>query len=77
MRAIRLHGPGDVRLDEVPEPENAQNRAVVAVEACGICGSDVHFVDGSARTAHVPITLGHEIAGRVVTDPSGAFESFA
>jgi len=45
---------------------------MVAVEACGVCGSDLHFLDGSARTGHVPITLGHEIAGHVIstTDPS-------
>jgi len=73
MRAVRLHGPGDVRLDDVEEP-SSDGLVVVAVEAAGICGSDVHFVDGSARTSHVPITLGHEIAGRVVDDPSGTFE---
>lgn len=71
MRAIRLHGPGDVRLDDVPTPASGQ--AIVAVTAAGICGSDVHFVDGSARTAHVPIVLGHEVAGTVLADPSGRF----
>lgn len=39
-----------------------------------MCGSDVHFADGSARTGHVPITLGHEIAGRIVTDPTGRYQ---
>jgi 2-desacetyl-2-hydroxyethyl bacteriochlorophyllide A dehydrogenase len=73
MRAVRLHGPGDVRLDEIQEPDDA-GFVVVDVEAAGICGSDVHFVDGSARTAHTPITLGHEVAGRVVADPTGIYE---
>lgn len=73
MRAVRLHGRGEVRLDHVDEPAAGPDVAIVAVEACGICGSDIHFVDGSARTSHIPITLGHEIAGRVVSDPSGAF----
>lgn len=72
MRAVRLHGVGDVRLDEVAEP-SGEDAAIVAVEAAGICGSDVHFVDGSAHTGHVPITLGHEVAGTVVVDPSGRF----
>lgn len=72
MRAVRLHGHGDVRLDEVAAPDDTAF-AVVRVEAAGICGSDVHFVDGSARTAHTPITLGHEVAGRVVSDPTGTF----
>jgi propanol-preferring alcohol dehydrogenase len=62
----------DLRFEDVPEPATARGAVVVRVEACGVCGSDMHFLDGSARTGHVPITLGHEIAGRVVasTDPS-------
>lgn len=71
MRAVRLHGVDDVRLDEVPAPSESA-LAIVAVEAAGICGSDVHFVDGSAHTSHVPITLGHEVAGAVVSDPTGS-----
>jgi D-arabinose 1-dehydrogenase-like Zn-dependent alcohol dehydrogenase len=69
MRALRFHGPGDLRLEEVDEPGSD---IVVAVEACGVCGSDLHFLDGSARTAHTPITLGHEIAG--VVESSGVGE---
>jgi threonine dehydrogenase-like Zn-dependent dehydrogenase len=45
----------------------------IEVTACGVCGSDIHFVDGSARTDHVPITLGHEVAGRILTAPDGTF----
>ena len=73
MRALRLHGPGDIRLDEVAPPESDAATAIIEVEACGVCGSDVHFVDGSARTGHVPITLGHEVAGRIVTAPDTNF----
>jgi len=73
MRALRLHGPGDIRLDEVAPPEPNAASVVIEVEACGVCGSDVHFADGSARTGHVPITLGHEVAGTVVTAPGEAF----
>ena len=66
MRALRLHGPGDLRLESVPDPQPGADEVLVAVEACGVCGSDLHFLDGSARTAHVPITLGHEVAGVIV-----------
>jgi propanol-preferring alcohol dehydrogenase len=69
MRALRLHGPGDIRLDEVAAPTPDASTVIVRVEACGVCGSDVHFADGSARTGHVPITLGHEVAGTIVTAP--------
>lgn len=72
MRALRLHGVDDLRFEDVPEPRPAPGEVIVRVEACGVCGSDMHFLDGSARTGHLPITLGHEIAGRVAasTDPS-------
>ena len=73
MRALRLHGPGDVRLDEVAPPASDASTAVIEVEACGVCGSDLHFVDGLARTGHVPITLGHEVAGRILAAPNSDF----
>jgi len=68
VRALRFHGPGDLRLDEVPAPTTG---VVVRVAACGVCGSDLHFLDGSARTAYTPITLGHEIAG-VISESADA-----
>lgn len=67
MKALRFWGVGDLRLEEVAEPELRDGEVSVAVEACGVCGSDLHFLDGTARTAHTPITLGHEIAGRIAT----------
>lgn len=73
MRALRLHAPGDLRIEEVPDPVPTADSAVIVVDACGVCGSDIHFVDGSARTGHMPITLGHEIAGTVVTAPGADF----
>lgn len=63
VRAIRLHAPGDLRLDEVPDPSPGEDEVVVTVEAAGVCGSDLHFFDGTARTSMLPITLGHEVAG--------------
>jgi len=56
-----------LRLEEVDAPHPAPDRVVIAVTACGVCGSDLHFLDGTARTATVPITLGHEVAG-VISD---------
>lgn len=65
MKQIRLHGPEDVRLDEVPEPEPGPRDAVVRVAACGICGSDVGYVKlgGVAGPTRRPLPLGHELAG--------------
>jgi len=69
MRALRFHGPGDLRIEEVPDPRPAPGEVVVTVAAAGVCGSDLHFLDGSARTSHVPITLGHEVAGTLDGKP--------
>lgn len=68
MRALRFHGPQDLRLEEVPTPSPGPGEVLVAVEASGVCGSDLHFLDGTARTDHVPLTLGHEVAG-TIADP--------
>jgi L-idonate 5-dehydrogenase len=68
MKAVVVHGVGDVRVDEVEEVEPGPGEVVVDVEWGGICGSDLSYVrHGSAGTSvlHEPLVLGHEIAGRV------------
>ncbi len=64
MKQIRVHGPGDVRLDEVSAPTPGSRDALVRVAACGICGSDVSFVHMGGLTGQ-PMALGHEMAGIV------------
>lgn len=65
MRAAVLD-EGGLAVREWPEPEPGPGEALVSLSKVGICGSDVHFViDGSARTAFLPIVLGHEPSGRV------------
>ena len=63
MRAVTFQAPGEVRLDERPDPEpNAADDAVVRVEATGICGSDLHIYHG--RVAIEPgFVIGHEYVG--------------
>ncbi|CAG0985634.1 L-iditol 2-dehydrogenase [Myxococcaceae bacterium] len=66
MRAARFHGGSiGLRIDEVPWPEPGPQDVVVRVRACGICGSDVHFLEGMPVPAPLPVTLGHEPAGIV------------
>ncbi|MCE7927490.1 MAG: alcohol dehydrogenase [Chloroflexi bacterium CFX7] len=66
MLAARLHEPGKpLSLDQVPIPEPGHGQVLVKVHACGVCGSDVHFVEGHSPVARTPITLGHEPAGVV------------
>ena len=66
MRAVTFQAPGEVRIEERPDPEvTASDEAVVRVEASGICGSDLHIYHG--RVAIEPgFTIGHEYVGTVV-----------
>lgn len=64
MKQIRVHGPNDVRLDDLPPPTPGPRDALVRVAACGICGTDVSFVHMGGITGK-PMALGHEMAGVV------------
>ncbi len=64
MRAAVLHRPLDLRIEERPVPEARPGWVVVAVEATGICGTDVAVYQGH-HPAHLPLVLGHEYVGRV------------
>ncbi len=67
MRQVRVHGPGDVRVDEVPAPDPGPRDVLVTVAACGICGSDLSYIKlgGVAGPTGAPMCLGHEMAGVV------------
>jgi threonine dehydrogenase-like Zn-dependent dehydrogenase len=67
MKRAQIHGPGDLRLDDVAAPEVGPKDAIVSVGACGICGSDVGYVrlGGVAGPVAEPMPLGHELAGTV------------
>jgi alcohol dehydrogenase len=66
VRAVTFQAPGEVRVDEVPEPElSGADEAIVRVEASGVCGSDLHIYHG--RVAIEPgFVIGHEYVGTVV-----------
>jgi D-arabinose 1-dehydrogenase-like Zn-dependent alcohol dehydrogenase len=68
MKAVRLMQLGKPLQDaEVPLPEIAPSDVLVRVAACGICHSDAHYRAGISRIDSLPVTLGHEVAGRVET----------
>lgn len=65
MLAARLHdGDSKLRLEDVAIPTVASGECLVEVAACGLCGSDLHILDG-VTAASRPLTLGHEAAGTV------------
>lgn len=65
-QAIRYHGPNDLRLEMVELADPEPGEVLLRVRAAGVCGSDFHFVDGTAQPGRAPVTLGHEVAGQVV-----------
>ncbi len=71
MRAAVIEQPGKVALDTVEDPTPGHEEVVVAVDACGICGTDLHIVDGDFAPAPYPIIPGHEFAGEVVAVGGG------
>jgi 2-desacetyl-2-hydroxyethyl bacteriochlorophyllide A dehydrogenase len=71
MRAVTFQAPGEVRVDEKPDPEpTAPDEAVVRVEASGICGSDLHIYHGRVEI-EPGFTIGHEYVGTVVAAGEG------
>jgi len=66
VRAVTFQAPGEVRVDEVAEPELlAADDAIVRVEASGICGSDLHIYHGRVQI-EPGFVIGHEYVGEVV-----------
>jgi len=69
MKALRWHGRKDVRYEDTPEPSPGPGEVKVKINLAGICGTDLkEYTDGPCMIAvdKVPLTLGHEFAGRVV-----------
>lgn len=66
MQAMRLAAAGcPLRHEEVVLPPPAEHQVLIDVEACGVCRTDLHLLDGELPDIHYPITPGHEIVGRV------------
>ena len=65
MKAVMVDEPGKVRVVDVPEPEPGPDDVVVRVGACGICGTDIHIIDGEFPPTVYPIVIGHEFGGEV------------
>ena len=72
MRSLRLHGPGDLRLQDEAPPIPGPGEELVRVDAVGICGSDLHWYAESAIGDAVltrPLVLGHEAGGAIASGP--------
>jgi 2-desacetyl-2-hydroxyethyl bacteriochlorophyllide A dehydrogenase len=81
MKAVRVHGPGDLRYEEIPTPHVGPEEVLVRIRAAGICGTDLEIADGTAvhirsGRARLPFIPGHEWAVEVV-EAGGDVTGFA
>jgi alcohol dehydrogenase, propanol-preferring len=68
MRAMVLDRPGTLlREAELPAPEPGPGQVAVAVDACGVCRTDLHVVDGELPEPKLPLVPGHQVVGRVAS----------
>jgi propanol-preferring alcohol dehydrogenase len=66
MHAMVLHAPGEaLRPEQRPDPEPARGEVRLRIEACAVCRTDLHVVDGELPLPRLPIVPGHEIVGIV------------
>jgi alcohol dehydrogenase, propanol-preferring len=72
-----LESPGEqLRLEELPDPAPGEGQVLIEVDACGICRTDLHLVDGELPDPKLPLVPGHQIVGSVREAGPGA-ERFA
>ena len=71
MKALTLEAYGKFSYGDAPDPEIGDGDVQIEIKACGICGSDVHGMDGSTGRRRPPIIMGHEASGVVAKVGSG------
>ncbi len=71
MKAVVIEAPGNLAVRSVDDPTPGEMEALVKVEACGICGTDLHVLRGEFASTRYPIIPGHEFCGEVVAVGSG------
>lgn len=77
VKAAVMTKPFSIEFRDIPRPEPASGEVLVKVKAAGICGSDVHFYDGSNPYAQYPQIFGHELAGIIEKTGAGVRERSA
>jgi propanol-preferring alcohol dehydrogenase len=72
MRAVRIHEDLSLRVDEIDDLTPGPGEVLVRIHAAGVCGTDLHILDGMIKPDPYPMTLGHEAAGVVEGVGDGA-----
>jgi alcohol dehydrogenase, propanol-preferring len=77
VRAMVLEKAGEpLTATELPDPEPGAGQVLLRVRACGVCRTDLHIVDGELPRPTLPLVLGHQIVGEVISE-SERFEQGA
>jgi propanol-preferring alcohol dehydrogenase len=71
MKAVLLYEGSELRIEEVPEPQSGAGEIRIAVQAAGVCGTDLHAARGRLPVPDLPVIMGHEGAGIVDTVGEG------
>jgi len=71
MKALVLEEYNKLVYRDVDEPQPATGEVLIRVKACGICGSDVHGMDGSTGRRQPPVIMGHEASGIIIKTGEG------
>lgn len=71
MKAATFYAPGDIRLEEIDEPDVAPGEVKLRVCACSTCGTDVKISRAGHPNMSPPQVMGHEIAGEIVAVGAG------
>src|SRR3954454_3896379 len=70
MKAAVIKSVGEIGIETMPDPKPGPGEVVVEVAACGLCGTDLHILQGEFAPA-LPVVPGHEFAGTVVATGGG------
>jgi len=65
MKAVVYYAPGDIRVEDRPEPVPTEDNLVVEVHCCAICGTDLKLATIGNPRCHPPRVIGHELVGHI------------
>jgi L-iditol 2-dehydrogenase len=71
VKAAKFYAPGDIRLEQIAEPDVAPGEIKIRVRACSMCGTDVKISRSGHPNMSAPQVMGHEIAGEIVDVGAG------
>jgi threonine dehydrogenase-like Zn-dependent dehydrogenase len=74
MRALVYRGPGDIGVEDRPDPRPGPDDVLLRITATGICGSDLHGYTGENKRRHPGQVMGHETVGRIAAVGSNVFD---